>query len=121
MLTVKQQIKKSGRADLESIMDLHLRAAKVPEYVREHQFHATRMWRFDFAWLEHKVALEVEGLTNPQQKSRHTTNKGYTEDARKYNSATLLGWRVFRVTGAMVKSGEALQLIEDALGRGING
>lgn len=34
-----------------------------PEFVREHRFHPTRRWRFDFAWPDEKVALEVEGGT----------------------------------------------------------
>ena len=27
----------------------------------EYRFHPTRKWRFDYAWPENKIALEVEG------------------------------------------------------------
>jgi len=67
-------------------------------WVREHRFHDKRRWRFDFAHLELKLVIEVEGLCAEWQKSRHTTIKGYTEDCEKYNAAALLGWTVLRYT-----------------------
>lgn len=62
--------------------------------VREHRFHSERKWRFDFAWPDQKVALEIEGW------GRHQTFDGYRKDCEKYNAATLLGWRVLRVMAA---------------------
>jgi len=67
-------------------------------WVREHRFHDKRRWRFDFAHLELKLAIEVEGLCAEWQKSRHTTIKGYIADCEKYNAAALLGWTVLRYT-----------------------
>lgn len=64
--------------------------------IKEHRFHPTRLWRFDYAYPELNIAIEIEGLTRPGTKSRHTENKGYTEDCHKYNQAVLLGWRVIR-------------------------
>lgn len=29
--------------------------------VSEYKFHESRRWRFDYAWPDHKIALEVEG------------------------------------------------------------
>lgn len=71
-----------------------------------------RDWRFDFAWPDSLVALEIEGAPG---RGRHTTAKGYADDCRKYNAATLLGWRVYRVVGAMVRSGEAIDLVARGL------
>jgi len=68
----------------------------------EYKFHPTRKWRFDFAWPDFKVAVELEGIGNPSQKSRHTTFTGYAADCEKYNAAAELGWRVFRYTGKML-------------------
>ena len=68
--------------------------------VQEYRFHPVRRWRFDFAFPEHKVAVEIEGGTFA--KSRHTTGTGYEKDCEKYNSAILNGWRVFRFTGKMI-------------------
>lgn len=67
-------------------------------WVREHRFHDKKLWRFDFANLELKLAIEIEGLCAAGQKSRHTTIKGYQNDCEKYNAAALLGWTVLRYT-----------------------
>lgn len=94
-------------------MALHIQAMKLAKPEREYKFHPTRRWSLDFAWPDKKVGLEVEGGT--WGKSRHTTGSGFEADATKYNEATRLGWRVFRVTGAHIKSGEAVQWLRDAL------
>jgi very-short-patch-repair endonuclease len=98
------------------LLALHIRGAKLPAPEREHRFHPTRRWRFDFAWPEHMLAAEVEGL-NPRGKSRHTTVTGYRADCEKYNAAALLGWRVLRFEQRLIESGEAIASIEQALER----
>ena len=70
--------------------------------VHEYRFHPVRKWRFDFAFPEQKVAVEIEGGTFGKCKSRHTTGTGYEKDCEKYNTAILNGWRVFRFTGRMI-------------------
>lgn len=66
-----------------------------------------RNWAFDFAWPKHKIAFEIEGAPG---RGRHTTAAGFKEDCYKYNEAQMMGWLVYRVTGSMVSSGEALNL-----------
>ena len=66
------------------------------KYVKEHKFDAVRRFRFDFAIIEHKIAIEFEGVFS--EMSRHTTYKGYTKDLTKYNLALINGWRVLRYT-----------------------
>ncbi len=68
------------------------------EPVREYRFHPTRRWRFDFAWLEQKVAVEIEGGTFTG--GRHTTGAGHHGDCKKYNEAVYLGWKVLRFTSS---------------------
>lgn len=67
---------------------------------REWKFHEERQWRFDFAWPEYQVAVELEGgVFSPrrvQGKGRHLTSKGFHEDCGKYNAATADGWLVLR-------------------------
>jgi len=82
-------------------------------FEREYKFHPIRKWRFDYAWLAHKVALEVEG--GIFTRGRHTRGKGFLGDMEKYNAATLAGWQVYRCTTDQVKSGEAFDLITEAL------
>lgn len=98
---------------LERMMALHIRAAGLPPPEREFRFADGRRWRFDFAWADRQVALEVEGGT--WANGRHTRGAGYEADAEKYNAAALAGWRVFRATGGMVRDGRALKTIAEAL------
>lgn len=99
---------------LEAKMARHIRAHKLPPPEREYRFHPVRKWRFDAAWPAQKVAVEVEGgIWNG---GRHTRGKGFIEDATKYAEATLLGWRVFRVSEAHIDSGDAIKWIAAALG-----
>lgn len=64
--------------------------------VKEYKFHPVRKWRFDYAIPEHKIALEVEG--GVWTEGRHVRAQGFLGDMEKYNTATLMGWRVFRTT-----------------------
>jgi hypothetical protein len=70
-------------------------------------------WRFDFAWPDLLIACEVEGGTFSG--GRHTRGQGFEGDCEKYNAATLLGWKVFRVTSKMIHDGRAFALMQDAL------
>lgn len=67
----------------------------------EHVFAKGRKFRFDWAFLDLKIAIEYEGLFS--EKSGHTTVTGYTENTDKYNLAQLLGWVVIRVTALNYK------------------
>lgn len=102
---------KSQRHQLELLFQL--KAAGLPEPVGEYRFDESRRWRFDWAWVREKVAVEVEG--GVFSKGRHLRPEGFLKDIEKYNQAVLLGWRLFRVTPQMVSSGEALTLTEKAL------
>lgn len=98
---------------LEDLFALHCRAAKLPEPVREHVFAYPRRFRFDFCWPDRRVAAEIDGGT--WTKSRHTTGAGFEKDCEKTNLAALNGWRVFRFTGGMVRSGAAIATVIEAL------
>src|SRR4051812_43101211 len=80
-------------------MKLLLDIEKIP-YRTEVLFHPTRKWRFDLTIdIPGKlVAVEYEGGIFGGGKSRHTTGKGFTEDAEKYREAAKLGWKVLRYT-----------------------
>lgn len=73
------------------------------ELKTEHRFDAERKWRFDFAFVDQKLAVEYEGIFGGG-KSRHTTVNGYTGDADKYNAGAAQGWKVFRVTAKNYKT-----------------
>ena len=90
-----------------------MRAICLPVPEREFGFHKTRRWRFDFAWPEKKLAVEVEGGT--WAGGRHVRPAGFEQDCEKYGEAAILKWSVLRVTSKMVNDGRALQMIERAL------
>ena len=90
-----------------------LRGAGLPAPVREHRFAPPRRWRFDYAWPAHRIALEIEG--GVWAGGRHVRGRGYESDCEKYSEAALRGWRVLRVTPAMLRDGRALTLLERAL------
>ena len=134
-----------GRSGLEVQFERLLRAADLPEPVREyrfdwccqhlkrdhtrtlggcrycaqdgdyHMYEPGRNWRLDFAWPDRFLAVEVEGGTYAG--GRHTRGKGYEEDCEKYSEAALQGWCVLRFTGAMLDDGRALELLERAFRR----
>lgn len=85
----------------------------LPPPLQEFRFAAPRRWRFDYAWLSAKVALEVEG--GIWTGGRHTRGKGFLGDMEKYNTATVMGWRVLRVTPDQLKRGEHLPLLAKCL------
>lgn len=101
-------------SQLEAEFEFHLRAARLAfGCLSEFKFHPTRRWRFDFAWPEKKLAVEIEG--GVWTGGRHTRGKGFSEDCEKYSEAAVLGWRIIRVTGDQVRSGKAIQWVGRAL------
>ena len=62
----------------------------------EHRFDPARKWRFDYAIIDLKIAIEMEGIFSA--KSRHTSVTGYSKDTEKYSRAAILGWKVLRYT-----------------------
>lgn len=89
------------------------RAAGLPEPVAEHRFHPTRKWRFDWAWPEHRLALEIEG--GAWIGGRHTSGAGFVGDMEKYSEAAILGWRILRCQPKEARDGKALDLVRRAL------
>lgn len=79
------------------------------DFVKEHRFMGKRRrFRFDYAILDKKIAIEYEGLDTVSKsgkpiKSGHTTKVGYTSDCTKYNLAAINGWKVLRFTALNYK------------------
>lgn len=82
--------------------------------VTEFRFAPPRRWRFDYAWLASKVALEIEGGAFVAGGSRHTRGAGFRADLEKYNVATAAGWRVFRVLPEQLLS-HGIDLVKQAM------
>ncbi len=93
----------------EAKFAFYWRGLNGPELIREHRFHPTRKWRFDFAHLASRVAIEIEG--GVWSGGRHTRGAGFVTDCEKYNAALALGWRVFRLPTPLVTAG-AVEVIK---------
>ena len=74
------------------------------KYEKEYRFHKERMWRFDFAFVRKKIAVEIEG--GVFMGKGHTGGKHFESDCEKYNEAQRMGWKVYRFTTRMVENGE---------------
>lgn len=120
--TIQTQIKatRSGSKSEERFA-FHMKHVGIPDPVREYRFSETtkRRWRFDFAWPDLKIAVEIEGLLhygkNPDgtaKTGRHQTARGYQGDLDKYNTAALEGWAVLRFSQHHVKTGDAIRTLE---------
>lgn len=81
--------------------------------IPEHKFHPTRKWKFDYAIIDKKIAIEVEGgaFTN----GRHTRGVGFINDMEKDNEAVILGWRLIRVTPTQLLTNKTVNFIKRLL------
>lgn len=96
----------------EETFALHCRVHRLkPE--REFRFDVARKWRFDFAFPEKKIGVEIEGGT--WTSGRHNRGLGYEKDLRKYNAAARLGWIVLRYSTRMVTDGSAIDEVLEVL------
>lgn len=103
-----------SKSELESELALLLRINEFPEWETEHRFHPKRKWRYDFAWPEQRVALEVQGGIH-MAKSGHNTAAGITRDCEKANEAVVLGWKVLHVTREQIENGSAINWLRQIL------
>lgn len=95
--------------------------ADLPTPETEYRFHDTRRWRFDLAFPDQRLAVEIEGGT--WAFGRHNQPAGYESDCEKYNAALLLGWRVLRFTSSMINADpkRVVETVQQALQGGKHG
>ena len=102
-ISVKDYIKSGKRSALELsfFASLHRLAPKtLKEMSIEVCFHPVRRWRFDFAWVDKKVAVEVDGGQFKAMGGRHNTDA----DREKINTAVSMGWRVLKFSGNQINT-----------------
>jgi very-short-patch-repair endonuclease len=98
---------------LEDLFAWQLKVAGLPAPFREYRFAAPRRWRFDFAWPDRLIAVEVDGGT--WVNGRHNRGAGFIKDCEKHNAAVLLGWSVLKFPGESIENGSALEALEQIL------
>jgi hypothetical protein len=101
------------RSSLEFLFLNQIEEAGLSLPESEYCFHTRRRWRLDFAWIKHKVAVEIEG--GVWMRGRHVRGEGFIKDCEKYNAAAELGWRLFRYTAEPIHDLTAIKQIKRVL------
>lgn len=107
MATKQRPVSVRKTSRLERRFELLWRTVDGPALEPEFRFHPTRKWRADYAHLESRTLIELEG--GVWVGGRHNRAAGFVADAEKYLEATLAGWRVVRLVDS--------QLTLDTVGR----
>ena len=91
-----------SKSELEAKFALAWRTMGDPQYPaeREYRFDPQRKWQFDFAFPDQKVAVEIDGGQWAPHGGRHARDT----DREKLNRAAVLGWRVLRYSGTMLRA-----------------
>lgn len=121
-LTELREIRRRGgstrprvvRRDYKAEFLDQLRLLNLPAPVAEHRFHGTRNWRFDWVYLDRRIAIEYQG-GNYTGRGGHNTVKGLRNDYAKFTEAALLGWTLILIDSETVRSGKAAEWVERAL------
>jgi len=99
---VRRKNKNMAKSNLEQHFLLLIKDAKLPIPEQEYKFCKDRKWRFDFAYPDLKIAVELEGAVWTQ--GRHTRGQGFINDTIKYNNAVVNGWKVLRYTSETIQN-----------------
>ena len=80
-------------SDLEGRLFAVLKAGGLPPGVRQYEVWDGRRWRrFDLAWPDHGLGIEVDGWES------HGTRSSFQDDRARDRALQLRGWRVLRYT-----------------------
>lgn len=99
--------------DTSDLFTLFCQAELGREPVREHRFHPSRKWRFDYAFPELKIAIECDG--GVWMGGRHNRPKGYIKDMEKFNAAAELGWVVLKFTPQQLMTTATIDTIRSTI------
>jgi very-short-patch-repair endonuclease len=75
------------------IVTAFFRSYKIQDPEYEYKFHPSRKWKFDIAFINHKIAIEVDG--GIWIMGGHNRGAQIKKDWEKRNTATSMGWKIF--------------------------
>lgn len=108
----------------EDLFATQCRSYQLPAFERQLRFAKAAMgkqWRFDFAWRDYWLVVEIEGLKPVKTPrgtfagGRHGSIQGIKDDMQKYNTAALLGWTVLRFEQNDVRPRRAIEFTMQVL------
>ena len=117
-----KRTRRTGKSQYFTIPQI-LKLLGLPDPLIDYRFHPTRRWLIDYAYpkdrfgLRRSIAIEYEGAPrfdrsgDIQQKSRHFTLTGYSNDCEKYNEIGILhDWHLLRFTVLMCRQDDCIAL-----------
>jgi len=102
-----------SNSPLEDLFAFQLDSAGLTGYIREYQAIPGRKFRFDFAWEKERLLVEINGGT--YNGGAHGRGCGISRDYTKANLAVVNNWRVLSFDTKQVKSGAALEVVEQLI------
>jgi len=111
--TAKGLIKAETKT-LEDQFAAQIKRYGLPEPVREYQFEDTPVaWRWDFAWPQYKLLIEINGGIYQDPPTGHRSIRGLLRDYAKLNAATQRHWWSMSFDNKAVESGEAVLTVQE--------
>lgn len=88
---------KKGPSELELAFAKQISDARLPNPLLEFRFMQSRDWRFDYAWPDFMLAVEVQGMV-------HRIKARFLSDVEKLAYAQMHGWTVLLISGQDIRS-----------------
>lgn len=104
---------KGSRPEVPVLFRAALKTAGLPIPTPEFAFAEGRKFRWDYAWVPQKVALEQQG--GIWVRGAHGRGTGIVRDIEKFSLGAALGWRLLLVEPKDLCSAHNLNLIRMAL------
>lgn len=99
-------------SEIEELLASQIRlVGNLPEPTREYQFLRGRAHRLDFAWPTWRyqgmqIGIEVQGMV-------HRVKGRFSADLEKRALALLQGWAILEVGGEHIRSGRAMEWLQE--------
>ncbi len=138
----KKEKQKEDNKKRDMIFLKLLSDAGLPRPAAEFKFHKDRLWRFDWCYVDIKLAIEVEGAIygrpvicnhcnrqvtgnytdkkgkrqtyNITEGGGHSSGKAVERDHEKFNHAAIYGWKILRFNSTKIHEKETIDLIKKA-------
>jgi len=88
-------------------------ARGLPMPVSEYRFAPPRRWRWDWAFVEEKIAIEQQG--GIWTHGRHVRGAALLKEWDKLNEGAVRGWRIVYCSPQQFASGDVLAVVERCL------
>ncbi|CAB4223457.1 hypothetical protein UFOVP1670_60 [uncultured Caudovirales phage] len=119
MRTERQALQKATgevvrkESQIEILFAQQIQFLQLPKPKRNYLFNRPRKQELDFAWLDQKLAVEVQGMV-------HRIKKTFKADIEKRAIALLAGWRILEVGGDEIRSGQASKWLQQLMAQDVD-